>query len=159
MPCLSSHYLCIPCLVPPSFPSPSSALPSSSPQKNFLYPHSFHPWYFQPTSCPSEMLFNVFNPPRKDNFASVHQHLYFYFKLGFQALPENSWWLMSLPEQSSAVSCLDWKVQISRDKEWWKVLISRLFQCDIKAWWKNWVLPVLLNLGLIPINRNTKNYS
>lgn len=137
MLCLSSLNLCMSCLVPPSFPSPSSASPSSAPQKNFLYPHPFHQWHFQPTSCPSEMFFNVFNPPQKDNFASVHQHLHFYFKLGFQALPENSWWLVSLPEQLSAVSYLDWKVQISRDKEQWKVLISRLFQYDIKAWWKN----------------------
>lgn len=158
MPCLSNLYLCMPFLVPPSFPSPSSASPSSAPQQNFLYPQPFHQWHFQPTSCPSEMLFNVFNPPRKDNFASVHQHLHFYFKLGFQALPENSWWLMSLPEL--------WPIWIGKcrypetrnsGKCWFPGYFSVISKHDGKI--DDWVLPVLLSLGLVPINRNTQNYS
>lgn len=51
-----------------------------------------------PPAAPQNCSLMSFNPPQKDNFASVHQHLHFYFKLGFQALPENSWWLVSLPE-------------------------------------------------------------
>lgn len=125
------------CPASPCLFCPSPAFPSSTLERDCLYPHHFQQRHIQPTSCPFEVLSNVSNPLPKDEFASVLQHLHFYFKLSFQTLPENSWRFMSLPEKSSAVSYLDWKGQISRNKEQWKVLISRLFQCDIKAWWKN----------------------
>lgn len=136
-PCPASPPLVSPSSPSPSSISPSPASPFSPPTQDCLYPHHFQQRHIQPTSCPSEVLSNVSNPPPKDEFASVLQHLHFYFKLGFQTLPENSWRLMSLPEKWSAASYLDWKGQISRNKEQWKVLISRLFWCDIKAWWKN----------------------
>lgn len=139
MPCLSNLYLSMPCLSMPclsilSFSiliSPPPASPSSAPQQDCLYPHQQR--HVQPTSCPSKALSNVSNTPLKDKVASVHQRIYIYFKLSFQALPENSCRLMSLPEKSSTASYLDWKGQISRNKEQWKVLISRLFRCGIKT--------------------------
>jgi len=82
------------------------------------------------------VLTNVPNPPPKGKFAAALQNLHCYFKLSFQTLPENSCGLMSLPEKSSAVSYLNWKGHLPRNKEQWKVLISRLFWCYIKVCWK-----------------------
>lgn len=161
MPCLSNLYLSMPCLVPPTFPSPSSASPSSAPQKNFFYPHPFHQRHFQPTSCPSEMLFNVFNHHRRMILhlsTSISTSILNWASRHFLKIVDGS-----CPFLSNQVLSAIWVGKCrypetrNSGKCWFPGYFSVISKHDGKI--DDWVLPVLLSLGLVPINRNTQNYS
>lgn len=161
MPCLSNLYLSMPCLVPPSFPSPSSASPSSAPQQTSFT----HTLSTSGTSSPPAV-------PQKCSLMSLTHHRRMILHLSTSISTSILNWASrhflkivdgSCPFLSNQVLSAIWvgKCRYPETRNSGKCWFPGYFSVISKHGGKidDWVLPVLLSLGLVPINRNTQNYS